>query len=137
MIVSFILCSFRSVFDNFVLSHKQNPLFCRLCKLKSGILYRFILFYDYFEHFAMFIYFLKPSIQAKRECRKIIKLDDRVTPSLNLKGKTEVISPVLWLTSVFWRTLIKIFVFSIFKQVFSQEINVFLFGHSVFSREVY
>ena len=72
-----------------------------------------------------------------RGCRKIIKLDDRVTPSLNLKGKTEVISPVLWLTSVFWRTLIKIFVFSIFKQVFSQEINVFLFGHSVFSREVY
>ena len=27
---------------------------------------------------------------------------------LNLKGKTEVISPVLWLTSVFWRTFIKI-----------------------------
>ena len=47
-------------------------------------------------------------------CRKIIKLDDKATPSLNLKGKTEVISPVLWLTSVFWRTLIKIFVFSIF-----------------------
>src|SRR5699024_2793104 len=65
MIVSFILCSFRSIFDNFVLSHKQNPLFCRLCKLKSGISYRLILFYDYFEHFAMFIYFLKPFIQAK------------------------------------------------------------------------
>ena len=73
----------------------------------------------------------------KRGCRKIIKLDDRATPSLNLKGKTEVISLVLWLTSVFWRTLIKIFVFSVFKQVFSQKINVFLFGHSVFLREVY
>ena len=72
----------------------------------------------------------------KRGCRKIIKLDDRAI-SLNLKGKTEVISPVLWLTSVFWRTLIKIFVFSIFKQVFLLKINVFLFGHSVFSREVY
>ena len=65
MIVSFILCSFRSIFDNFVLSLKQNPLFCLLCKLKSGILHSLILFYDYFEHFATFIYFLKPSIQAK------------------------------------------------------------------------
>lgn len=81
---------------------------------------------------AIFNYF----IYYKRGCRKIIKLDDRAI-SLNLKGKTEVISPVLWLTSVFWRTLIKIFVFSIFKQVFLLKINVFLFGHSVFSREVY
>lgn len=76
------------------------------------------------------------SFVSSRGCRKIIKLDDRAI-SLNLKGKTEVISPVLWLTSVFWRTLIKIFVFSIFKQVFLLKINVFLFGHSVFSREVY
>lgn len=88
-------------------------------------------------HFSVFFLYHNTPLLFLGECRKIIKLDDRVTPSLNLKGKTEVISPVLWLTSVFWRTLIKIFVFSIFKQVFSQEINVFLFGHSVFSREVY
>ena len=37
-------------------------------------------------------------------------LDDRATLSLNIKGKTEVISPVLWLTFVFWRTFIKILV---------------------------
>ncbi len=60
----------------------------------------------------------KKAGQIERGCRKIIKLDDRATPSLNLKGKTEVISLVLWLTFVFWRTLIKIFVFSVFKQVF-------------------
>ena len=81
-------------------------------------------------------YIARKNERKQRGCRKIIKLDDRAI-SLNLKGKTEVISPVLWLTSVFWRTLIKIFVFSIFKQVFLLKINVFLFGHSVFSREVY
>ena len=105
-------------------------------KLKSSFIHC-ILFYGMRQYFST-PDIMTPDASGKlRGCRKIIKLDDRATPSLNLKGKTEVISPVLWLTSVFWRTLIKIFVFSIFKQVFSQEINVFLFGHSVFSREVY